>query len=197
MFATRVPFSIMAGTLCSIAIFVALARLVSVPFDVPTLAEARRIDFTPQRVVTPLEPPRPEKPQEPPPTLTVIVPKGPAVAGPRIEPLPRGPTSIARPPRTGVALGADRDVVPLVRIEPAYPARAEERGIQGWAQVRFTVTAAGTIRDAVVVASEPGEIFDEAALKAVARWRYNPRIDGGMAVERVGLETVFRFELDN
>jgi periplasmic protein TonB len=87
--------------------------------------------------------------------------------------------------------------VPLVRIEPAYPPRAEERGIQGWAQVRFTVTAAGTIRDAVVVASEPGEIFDEAAMKAVARWRYNPRIDRGVAVERVGLETVFRFELDN
>ena len=196
MFATRVPFSLAAGTLCSISIFIALSRLVSVPFDVQPLTEARRIDFTPQRVLTPLEPLRPVKPQQPP-TLTVIVPKGPAVAGPRIEPLPPGPAPIARPPRTRVALGADRDVVPLVRIEPAYPPRAEGRGIEGWAQVRFTVTAAGTIRDAVVVASEPGEIFDEAAVEAVARWRYNPRIDGGTAVERVGLETVFRFQLQN
>ena len=197
MLATRVPFSVAAGTLCSISIFIALSRLVSVPFDAPPLTEASRIDFTPQRVLTPLEPLRPVKPQQPPPTVTVIVPKGPAVPGPLIEPLPPGPAPITRPPRTGVALGADRDVVPLVRIEPAYPPRAAGRGIEGWAQVRFTVTAAGTIRDAVVVASEPAEIFDEAALDAVARWRYNPRVYGGTTVERVGLETVFRFELKN
>ncbi len=64
-------------------------------------------------------------------------------------------------------------------------------------QVRFSVTAAGTVRDAVIVASEPGTIFDEAALKAIARWRYNPRVVNGVAVERVGLQTIIRFELEN
>jgi protein TonB len=64
-------------------------------------------------------------------------------------------------------------------------------------QVRFAVTPTGGVRDAVVVASEPGTVFDQAALAAVARWRYNPRIDGGVAVERVGLEARLRFTLDD
>jgi protein TonB len=92
--------------------------------------------------------------------------------------------------------GIDGDVTPLVRMSPDYPARAAEAGTEGWVQVRFSVTTAGTVRDATVVASEPGTTFDEAALKAVARWRYNPRVVDGVAVERIGLETVFRFELE-
>jgi protein TonB len=64
-------------------------------------------------------------------------------------------------------------------------------------QVRFTVTAAGTVRDALVVASQPARVFDGAALEAVARWRYNPRVDGGVAVERVGLQALIRFTLEN
>ena len=63
--------------------------------------------------------------------------------------------------------------------------------------MQFSVTATGSVRDPVVVASEPGTIFDEAALKAIARWRYNPRVESGVAVERVGLQTIIRFELEN
>jgi protein TonB len=53
------------------------------------------------------------------------------------------------------------------------------------------------VRDAQVVDSEPGTLFDEAALKAIARWRYKPRIRNDEAVERVGLQTIIRFELEN
>ena len=63
--------------------------------------------------------------------------------------------------------------------------------------MRFSVTSIGTVRDAQVVDSEPGTIFDEAALKAIARWRYKPRVQNGEAVERVGLQTIIRFELEN
>jgi protein TonB len=88
-------------------------------------------------------------------------------------------------------------VVPLVRATPDYPPRAAADGTEGWVQVQFTVTAAGTVRDAEVVASEPGTIFDAAALKAIARWRYNPKVEDGETVERVGLQTVIRFQLDD
>jgi protein TonB len=100
-----------------------------------------------------------------------------------------------RPKQQGLPIGVDRDTLPLVRVNPTYPPRAEQNGVEGWVQVRFTVTAAGTIRDAVVVESEPGETFDAAALEAIARWRYNPRIENGEPVERVGLQTLFRFTL--
>ena len=42
----------------------------------------------------------------------------------------------------------------------------------------------------------PHNFFDDAALKAIARWRYNPRVEGGVAVERVGVQTIIRFQLD-
>lgn len=51
----------------------------------------------------------------------------------------------------------------------------------------------GSVRDATVVASEPGTVFDAA----VARWPYNPRIDRDVAVERVGLQALIRFEFDD
>jgi len=63
-------------------------------------------------------------------------------------------------------------------------------------QVRFTITPTGTVKDPVVVNAEPKGMFDDAALKAIARWRYNPRVEGGVAVERVGVETIIRFQLE-
>jgi protein TonB len=98
--------------------------------------------------------------------------------------------------RMQMSAGSDRDVIPLVRIAPDYPPRALSRGLEGWVQVRFTITATGTVKDPVVVNAEPKNIFDEAALKAISRWRYNPRVEGGVAVERVGVETIIRFQLD-
>ena len=82
--------------------------------------------------------------------------------------------------------GEDRDAIPIVRVAPEYPPRAIARGIEGWVQVQFTVTTIGTVKDAIVVAAEPRKTFDDAALKAIARWRYNPKVENGVAVERVG-----------
>jgi protein TonB len=61
--------------------------------------------------------------------------------------------------------------------------------------VQFSIGATGAVEDAAVVAAEPRGTFDAAALKAIARWRYSPKIENGMAVKRVGLQTVIRFVL--
>jgi protein TonB len=98
--------------------------------------------------------------------------------------------------RMRLSAGSDRDVVPLVRINPDYPQRALSRGLEGWVQVQFTITAIGTVKDSIVVNAEPEDTFDEAALKAIARWRYNPKVENGVAVERVGVQTRIVFELE-
>ncbi len=198
MLAARVPLSALAGTLFSAALFLGLWQLVSVPFDSEPRAEARKIEFTRQTLVEPtveLTPPKPEI--VPPPALPIPPRIGPGTAeGPAIRVRP-AVAVIARPPRTGQPMGVDRDAVPLVRIDPEYPQRELVRGTEGWVQVQFSVTGGGTVRDATVVASEPRGVFDKAALEAIARWRYNPRVEGGVAVERVGLQTVVRFQLQN
>ena len=77
---------------------------------------------------------------------------------------------------------------------PSYPTRARERGTEGWVDLEFTVTRDGTTRDAVVRAAEPAGVFDRAALDAVKRWRYEPRVVGGNVVEQ-RVEARLRFRL--
>jgi protein TonB len=93
-------------------------------------------------------------------------------------------------------VGIDRDALPVVRIDPDYPPRALRGEIEGWVEVQFSVTSSGAVRDIVVVDSSPKNVFDAAALEAVARWRYNPKVEDGIPVERIGLRTLIRFELE-
>jgi protein TonB len=92
--------------------------------------------------------------------------------------------------------GSDRDVIPLVRINPEYPMRARQRGVEGWVLIQFTISPAGTVKDARVVDADPPNIFDDSAIKAVNRWRYNPKIEEGVAVERRGVQVVLEFKLE-
>ena len=194
----RVPFAVVGGVLFSSAVFLALYQFISVPFDGGPALKATPIEFTRQRVDTPLVNKRDPKIERPPPPVLPI-PNQTKVIG---DPLGADLTGFVRarielPPsrRGGGMESIDRDVIPLVRVPPEYPARAQARGLEGWVQIQFAVTPTGMVRDPVVVAAEPQGIFEEAALKAIARWRYNPRVDGGVAVDRVGLQTVIRFEL--
>lgn len=58
-------------------------------------------------------------------------------------------------------------------VPPVYPFRAQGK-TEGWVEVEFTVSESGKVQDiAVRAASVPGT-FDEAAVKAVSQWRYQP-----------------------
>jgi protein TonB len=57
-------------------------------------------------------------------------------------------------------------------VEPEYPRNAAARRLQGWVDVDFVVEASGRTRDARVVAAEPPQVFEAAALAAVRRWRF-------------------------
>jgi len=90
---------------------------------------------------------------------------------------------------------SDTDVVPIVRVTPQYPLRASERGIEGWVEVVFTIGKLGTVKDATVMNSSPSSIFDRSALKAIRKWKYNPKIENGKAVEQPGIRVSFPFTL--
>jgi protein TonB len=98
-------------------------------------------------------------------------------------------------PNLGAA-ASDTDIVPIVRVNPQYPVRAAERGIQGWVEVQFTISAAGTVKDAVVLNAKPGTIFNRSALRAIQKWKYNPKIEDGEAVERPGVKVRLTFKLN-
>jgi protein TonB len=62
--------------------------------------------------------------------------------------------------------------------------------------LEFTISTAGTVKDVEVVASEPGSIFDRAAVQAVRKWKYNPKILDGKPVERPGVKVRLDFEME-
>lgn len=194
----RVVLGGTAGLLLVVGMFSLLFHLVDVPFDGEVGNKALAIEFTRTRRDTEVQIKRDERVEkEPPPTAPTIPQMSQSTAQVdrnlvRLEPQLNVHGNLTG---FGMAGGSDSDVLPLVRIPPDYPPRALSRGIQGWVRVQFTITVTGSVKDAIVVAADPQNVFNDAALAAIARWRYNPRVVNGTAVERVGVQTEIRFEL--
>ena len=202
MHALRFPLAAGLGLFVALAVFTLLWTFVSRPMDFKPASKARDVHFTTKIVEPNIEPKRqPKVIRRPPPVVFVgslvrdhvtdVTPVRyePATVG-KFQPVTVN-VDIGRrgPPQ----MGQDRDVIPLVRIPPEYPPHSGNT--EGWVKVQFSITETGSVRDAFVVDAKPTGVFDAAALKAVARWRYSPKIEGGVAVERVGVQTIIRFEL--
>jgi protein TonB len=181
------------------ALFWAMQALITVGYELLEGGEPLSIEFVRlKRDNTPpqskREPPKREKPKQPPPPPDISRSRssldpgeGVAAIASQIDP------SAGLESGIGGTGGSDRDVVPLVRTEPEYPAQLLSRGIVGWVTVEFTVAKNGAVKDPFVIASKPARTFDRAALAAIRRWKYNPRIVNGEAVERPGKKITFEF----
>ena len=75
-------------------------------------------------------------------------------------------------------------MLPLLRIEPAYPRKAARDRKEGWVKVEFTISSNGTVIDAVVVDSRPRRTFDRSAIQSIRKWRFKPKEVDGSPVER-------------
>ncbi|NJK88771.1 MAG: energy transducer TonB [Myxococcales bacterium] len=89
----------------------------------------------------------------------------------------------------------DREAVPKFRAKPVYPAGAAQRGIEGYVTIEFTIGPSGSVEDMKVLDSQPPGQFDRAALKALSRWRYDPKLVDGRPVSRPGQRVTLKFEL--
>lgn len=67
---------------------------------------------------------------------------------------------------------AESKLEPLISSVPEYPAAAAARRLEGYVDLEFTVTPAGTVENARVTGARPRGVFDAAALAAVTRRRY-------------------------
>jgi TonB family protein len=104
--------------------------------------------------------------------------------------------------------GPPVDAVPIVRINPDYPAQALSTGRQAWVQLQFTITETGAVLDPLVVDNcvwlstqdaedcKPDDMFNTSALAAVSKWRYSPSMENGTAVAREGVHTMIRYILE-
>lgn len=90
----------------------------------------------------------------------------------------------------------DGDYLPIVKVAAVYPRRAQSRGIEGFVVVEFTVSKTGAVTNPIVVHAEPEGVFDQAALDAVIKFKYKPRVVDGEAMAVAGVQNKISFEID-
>jgi len=72
-------------------------------------------------------------------------------------------------------------------VNPVYPESARKRGIEGWVELAFTVMPNGTVEAVEVRNASPAETFDDAAVRAVRQWRFEPVERNGQKISQRAL----------
>jgi periplasmic protein TonB len=58
---------------------------------------------------------------------------------------------------------------------PKYPNRARQQKLSGWVDLRLTVETDGSVSAVEVLAGDPVSVFDNEAVRAAKRWRFEPK----------------------
>lgn len=203
---TRVISASSGGVLISVVLLWTMQQMLTLDDEVRRVESERTVmEFVrlkrsseakiKEREKPPPEPPKEEIPPRPPQVdLEMSVPR---MSTPKIAfSAPNLPLSMGGPYLGPVQEGPpDREFMVITRVPPQYPYRAERKGIEGWVKVSFLITEQGDVQDVVLVDSKPKGIFDNAAAKAVMRWKFKPRIvDGKPAAARAEQVLTFRLE---
>lgn len=140
------------------------------------------------------KPQRPDDPDEPPPQ-----PEAPSVQSRGVT---AGAISVGFKPQADIQIGlgglsvSDGEYLPIVKVAPIYPRRAQMRGVQGYCIVEYTVTRSGSTTDARAVDCKPAGMFDQASVRAALKFKYKPRVVDGEPVEVPGVKNKFTYTLE-
>ncbi len=142
------------------------------------------------------KPQKPPKPKEPPPLNQPQMQQ----SNPNVNAVS---TNFTADVQTDVGLSGglnlstgDGDYLPIVKVAPVYPRRAQSRGIEGYVIVEFTVNKNGSVVNPSVVEAKPEGIFDQAAINAALKFKYKPRVVDGVAMSVAGVQNKISFEID-
>jgi protein TonB len=198
----RYAFSIVIGTVVTMSLlFIMQLLIVTGKQALTDPRERHKLEFVRVKKnenvntqdLTPEKPPKPPEtpPETPPQDMDNIDPDAPTIDISRPDPMAN--TDIGGPGGMNIAEG---DYLPIVRVAPVYPSRALSRGLEGFVDMSFTVTATGTVKDPIVLQST-SSLFERAATRAVLKFKYKPRVVDGIPVEVPGVKTRITFELED
>ena len=198
----RLVLAAMAGVLVTAGLYWLMAELVAAGRGALSEApEGRIVDFVrvkkDQNLETdPDKPKKPPAPEAPPPETPQEQQR---IDAPGADVVDIGRLNVGDDLSLGGAglSASDGEYLPIVKVAPIYPRRAQERGLEGWVLLSFTVTKTGAVRDPIVIESEPRGVFDRAAERAVLKFKYKPRVINGEAQEVPGVEHLITFELED
>lgn len=93
-------------------------------------------------------------------------------------------------------IAVNQQVMPLYRVEPQYPSKALQRGVEGYVILRFTIDELGKTRDIQVLEANPKRYFEREAISALRHWKYQPKTVDGQAVSQLGQTVRLEFKLN-
>ena len=197
----RYAFSIVVGCVITLSLIFVMHLLIEHAEDaISSERERHQLDFV--RVkrnetlnteeLTPEKPPKPPEvpPEVPPQDMDSVDPNAPSIK----IPAPDVSTNVDIGGPGGMNI-AEGDYLPIVRVAPIYPARALSRGVEGYVDMGFTVTTAGTVKDPVVLFST-SSLFERAATRAVLKFKYKPRVVDGVPVDVPNVKTRISFQIE-
>ena len=105
------------------------------------------------------------------------------------------PVIAVKPPMEG-AFGMSGQMVPFIKIAPQYPQTAAAKGIEGYVDIMFDVTALGTTENIRIIAYVPSAVFNKSVIKAVKGWKYKPNVVDDAPVKTYDVKDRVRFSME-
>ena len=201
----KYAISVLSGAIVAALLFLLMNGLIAGEPQIdlePTPPEP--LDFvmiTDEEIVNKIireKPPEPEPPKEPPPPVMETKTDS-------TKPQPEFPDRETPVITIGVGDGPfigdhrstssqEGDVVPVFLMQAQYPREAALDGTEGWVKLAFTIERDGSVSDVEVVESYPRRVFDSAAVAAMYKSKFKPRVvDGVPVARRVSMTTEFKF----
>ena len=135
------------------------------------------------------------------------------IAPPQLDVTPIAVSATLNKPQINFNSGSgsmfrDGEYIPLFKVQPVYPRRAQERGTEGFVIVAFTITESGTITDPYVIEGKCRSVtnrggdfndctmFNSATLRAALKLKYKPTVRDGRPVAVNDVPHKFTFELE-
>jgi protein TonB len=183
-----------AGVLATAVLWPSSPKAVEIvlPTIQGTLIMAEPEQAPPPEPPPPLPPPPPEKKPEPKPKpkpVSKAPPSERAVKAPDPEPVPAPPVQQPVEPRPAES-AAPAPVVPpradagqLSNPAPAYPSLSRRLREEGTVLLEILIKANGTVGEIKLKRTSGFKRLDDAAMKAVAHWRFQPATQAGKAID--------------
>ncbi len=95
----------------------------------------------------------------------------------------------------GGGFGTDNPGTLKAAIPPIYPQKPLINKTEGWVKVQISVNEFGSVSTVTILDAEPARVFNNAAKKAVKKWKFHPKTVDGNAQSFIATQTI-EFKLE-